>query len=73
VLEICYLPVIFYNLPYQTAFHSCSSQIASTIATSGNKVYLDADSLMINTLGDNNVTDNSNSAAGVKKSSGGWY
>jgi hypothetical protein len=49
------------------------SQIASTIATSGNKVYLDADSLMINTLGDNNVTDNSNSAAGVKKSSGGWY
>jgi len=45
-----------------------SKDIASTISMSGNKVYLDSDSLMINTLGDNTTE---NKSAG--KSAGGWY
>jgi len=49
-------------------FHFMSPpQIATTISQSGNKVYLDSDSLMINTLGDNVSGEKT---ATSKK---GWY
>lgn len=43
-----------------------SKEIAQTISQSGNKVYLDSDSLMINTLGDNVSGDKTEAAAGKK-------
>lgn len=46
-----------------------SKEIANTISASGNKVYLDADSLMINSLGDSALEK----PAEVKKPSSSWY
>jgi prohibitin 2 len=46
-----------------------SKEIANTISASGNKVYLDADSLMINSLGDSALEKQ----AEVKKPSSSWY
>lgn len=45
-----------------------SKEIASTVASSGNKVYLDADSLMINTLGERAPS----AGAGGNSARAGW-
>jgi hypothetical protein len=44
-------------------------QIASMIVGSSNKVYLNADSLMINTLGDSDLHEHVDTSAKGKKSS----
>jgi len=47
-----------------------SKDIASTLSASGNKIYLDADSLMINTLGDSVLEDKNK---GSSTNAGSWF